>query len=76
MQDDYKKTINQVLEIQDILFNNPPNDKQFNKKSFNYTLDLFNILMIIDQDKGNYSDKMIQQRINNLHKKIFKNRRY
>lgn len=76
MQDDYKKTINQVLEIQDILFNKPPNDKQFNKKSFNYTLDLFNILMIIDQDKGNYNNKMIQQRINNLHKKIFKNRRY
>lgn len=76
MQDDYKKTINQVLEIQRILFDNPPNDKQFNKKSFNYTLELFNILMIIDQDKGNYSDALIQKKINNLYNKIFKNRRY
>ena len=73
---DTKKTINQVLEIQRILFDNPPNDKQFNKMSFNYTIELFNILMIIDQDKGNYSDALIQQKINNLHKKIFKNRRY
>ncbi len=73
---DTQKTINQVLEIQRILFDNPPNDKQFNKKSFNYTIELFNILMIIDQDNGHYSDTLIQQKINNLHKKIFKNRRY
>lgn len=73
---DTQKTINQVLEIQRILFNDPPNDKQFNKKSFNYTLELFNILMIIEQDNGHYSDKMIQSKINNLYNKIFKNRRY
>ncbi len=73
---DTQKTINQVLEIQRILFNDPPNDKQFNKKSFNYTLELFNIFMIIEQDNGHYSDKMIQNKINNLYNKIFKNRRY
>lgn len=73
---DTQKTINQVLEIQRILFNDPPNDKQFNKKSFNYTLELFNILMIIDQDNGHYSDVFIQNKINNLYNKIFKNRRY
>lgn len=73
---DTQKTINQVLEIQSILFNSPPNDKQFNKKSFSYTLELFNILMIIEQDNGHYSDVVIQNKINNLYNKIFKNRRY
>ncbi|MBQ9013449.1 MAG: hypothetical protein IJ094_07870 [Bacilli bacterium] len=73
---DTQKTINQVLEIQRILFDNPPNDKQFNKMSFNYTIELFNILMIIDQDNGHYSDTLIQKKINNLYNKIFKNRRY
>lgn len=73
---DFKNTINQILEIQDILFNNPPKDKRFNKNSFNYTLELFNILTDIEQDNGHYSDEQIQKRINDLYNKIFKNRRY
>lgn len=73
---DLKDTINQVIEIQDILFNKPPNDKGFKKNEFNYTLDLFMILNDIEQDKGHYSDEIIQKRINNLYNRIFKNRRY
>lgn len=73
---DLKTTIKQMTEIQDILFNTPPNDKRFNKKSFNYTIELFNILTDLEQDNGNYSEEQIQKRINNLYNKIFKNRRY
>jgi len=73
---DIKVTIQQIKDIQDILFNSPPNDKAFNKKSFNYTIELFNILTDIEQDNGHYSDEQIQERINNLYNKIFKNRRY
>lgn len=73
---DLKTTIKQMTEIQDILFNTPPNDKGFNKKSFNYTIELFNILTDLEQSNGHYSEEQIQKRINNLHSKIFKNRRY
>ena len=73
---DLKTTIKQMTEIQDILFNTPPNDKRFNKKSFNYTIELFNILTDLEQSNRHYSEEQIQKRINNLHSKIFKNRRY
>lgn len=73
---DLKTTIKQMTEIQDILFNTPPNDKGFNKKSFNYTIELFNILTDLEQSNEHYSEEQIQKRINNLHNKIFKNRRY
>ena len=73
---DLKTTIKQMTEIQDILFNTPPNDKGFNKKSFNYTIELFNILTDLEQSNEHYSEEQIQKRINNLHSKIFKNRRY
>ena len=73
---DLKTTLKQMTEIQDILFNTPPNDKRFNKKSFNYTTEFFNILTDLEEDKGNYNEEQIQKRINNLHSKIFKNRRY
>lgn len=71
-----KITIKQIEQIQDILFNKSPNDKQFKKNSFNYTIELFNIMTDIEQDNGQYSDEMIQKRIDNLYNKIFKNRRY
>ena len=73
---DLKTTIKKMTEIQDILFNTPPNDEGFNKKSFNYTIELFNILTELEQCNGHYSEEQIQKRINNLHSKIFKNRRY
>lgn len=73
---DINTTIKQIIEIQDILFNNPPNDKRFNKSSLSYTLELFNIMTDLELDNGHYSDEAIQRRINNLYNRIFKNRRY
>lgn len=71
-----KDILNKMIEIKDILIDNPPNDKRFNKKYFDYTLDLFNIYTQLEQDNTNYSTAFIQKEINDLHKKIFKNRRY
>lgn len=73
---DINTTIKQIIEIQDILFNNPPNDKRFNRYSFSYTIELFNIMTDLELDNGHYSDEAIQRRINNLYNRIFKNRRY
>lgn len=71
-----KDTINKMLEINDIVLHNPPNDKIFKRYQFNYTIELFNILTDLEQCNGHYSEEQIQKRINNLHSKIFKNRRY
>ena len=76
ISNDLKDTLNKMIEIKDILIDNPPNDKGFNKKQFNYTLELFNIYTQIEQDNANYSTDYIQSEINDLHKRIFKNRRY
>lgn len=72
-----KDTINKMLEINDIVLHNPPNDKIFKRYQFNYTIELFNIMTAITgESKKNYSDEEIKASINRLHDKIFKNRRY
>jgi hypothetical protein len=74
ISEEHKDTINKMLEIQDILLVNPPNDKKFNMHNDSYFLEYFNILMYIQEDK-NYNDEYVKIAIKNLHKKIFKNRR-
>ena len=74
LDNDLKTTLNKMLELQDILINNPPNDKKFNKHSFNYMLEYIDILNNV-QFK-NYSDEYVTNTINNLYDKVFKNRRY
>ena len=63
-----------MLEIQDILLNNPPNDKRFKKNEVNYMLEYINILS--NAELNNYSDEQIKNSVNKLYNKIFKNRRY
>lgn len=67
-------TIKKALEIQDILINDPPNDKRFNNNSSKYLLDYITILN--DVKNSDYSDAYIVSRINSLYNKIFKHRRY
>ena len=74
LNDEHKSTITKALEIQDILINNPPSDKRFNKHSITYILDYIEILNAVQND--DYNDKNIQRRINSLYNKVFKNRRY
>lgn len=74
LEQDHLTTINKMLEIQNILLNNPPNDKPFKKNEFKYMLEYINILTNIEFT--DYSDEHIQNSINNLYDKIFKNRRY
>ena len=71
---EHKETINKMLEIQDILLINPPNDKRFNKHEFNYMIEYINILNNVQLK--DYSDEYLQNAINNLYDKIFKHRRY
>lgn len=63
-----------MLEIQDILLNNPPNDKRFKKNEVSYMLEYINILN--NAELNDYSDEQIKNSINKLYNKIFKNRRY
>lgn len=74
LEQDHLTTINKMLEIQNILLNNPPSDKPFKKNEFKYMLEYINILTNIEFT--DYSDEHIQNSINNLYDKIFKNRRY
>lgn len=68
------KTINKMLQIQDILLHYEKQDKKLKKG--NYLIDYFLILQMIEQENVNYSDKEIIARVNNLYDKIFKSRRY
>ncbi len=73
LEEDQKDTIKKFLAIQDILIDNPPNDKKFNDKSCSY---IISFIMLLDniEDKGYNDDKIIQE-INQLYERIFKNRR-
>ena len=74
LNNDLKPTLNKMLVLQDILINNPPNDKKFNKRGFNYMLEYIDILTNVEFK--NYSDEYIINAIDNLYNKVFKNRRY
>lgn len=76
LDDTLKTTLNKMLEIQNILINNPPNDKKFNNKQMNYFIEYSNILFQIENDNAHYTDDYIINAINNLYDKVFKNRRY
>lgn len=70
----HKDTINKMLDLQDILLNDPPNDKRFKKNEFNYFMEYFNIIGIIQY--SDYNDRDIQETINKLYNEVFKHRRY
>lgn len=74
LNQEHKDILKKMLEIQDILINNPPNDKRFNKQEFKYMLDYINILNNVQLK--DYSDEYLQEAIKELHDKIFKHRRY
>ena len=74
--DELKDTLNKMIDIQDILINDPPNDKKFNKKCIDYFIEYSNILFQIESDNARYTDEYITKAINNLYDKIFKHRRY
>ena len=74
IEQEHLTTINKMLEIQDILLNNPPIDKSFIKSKFKYILEYIDILT--NAELKDYSDNYIKNAINNLYDKIFKNRRY
>ena len=74
LSEEHRQTINKMLDIQDILLKNPPNDKKFKKHEFNYMLEYINILNNVEL--SDYSDEYLQDAINNLYDEIFKHRRY
>lgn len=74
LSEEHRNTINKMLDIQDILLNNPPNDKRFKKNEFKYMLEYINILNNVQL--SDYSDEFLANAINNLYDKIFKHRRY
>jgi hypothetical protein len=74
ISEEHRDTINKMLELQDILINDPPNDKRFNKYSINYMLDYISILN--DVQYKDYSDEYLIISINNLYNRVFKHRRY
>ena len=74
LSEEHRNTLNKMIEIQDILLNDPPNDKRFKRQEFNYMLEYIDILT--DVQYTDYSDEYITNAINNLYDKIFKHRRY
>ena len=63
-----------MLELQDILINNPPNDKRF--KDIDYFMEYYDIISKVQDPNVNYSDEYIVIAINSLYNKVFKHRRY
>lgn len=76
LEEEHKETIYKMLEIQDILINNPPNDKKFNNNQSKYLIEYLKIINNIETDNKHYDDNYLKNRINILHSKIFKHRRY
>lgn len=74
LSEEHRNTLNKMIEIQDILLNDPPNDKRFKRQEFNYMLEYIDILSNVQFT--DYSDEYITNAINNLYDKIFKHRRY
>ncbi len=74
LSEEHRNTLNKMIEIQDILLNDPPNDKRFKRQEFNYMLEYIDILTNVQYT--DYSDEYITNAINNLYDKIFKHRRY
>ena len=74
LSEEHRNTLNKMIEIQDILLNDPTNDKRFKRQEFNYMLEYIDILTNVQYT--DYSDEYITNAINNLYDKIFKHRRY
>ena len=74
LSQEHRDVLNKMLEIQDILLINPPNDKRFNKHECTYMIEYINILNNVQF--SDYSDEYLQNAINKLYDKIFKHRRY
>ena len=74
LSEEHRNILNKMIEIQDILLNDPPNDKRFKRQEFNYMLEYIDILSNVQFT--DYSDEYITNAINNLYDKIFKHRRY
>ena len=74
ISDEQKDTINKMLELQDIIINNPPNDKRF--KDIDYFMEYYDIISKVQDPNVNYSDEYIVIAINSLYNKVFKHRRY
>ena len=74
VSDEQKDTINKMLELQDIIINNPPNDKRF--KDIDYFMEYYDIISKVQDPNVNYSDEYIVIAINSLYNKVFKHRRY
>ena len=76
VSDDLKETLHKMIEIKDILLNDPPKDKKFNDKYMDYFIEYSTILFKVEGIDKHYSNYYIKNAINNLHKKIFRRRRY
>lgn len=74
--DEFKETLNKMIAIQDILLNDPPKDKKFNKRYMDYFIEYSTILFKVESENERYTNTYIQNAINRLYNKIFKNRRY
>lgn len=73
--EDDRAVLLKLLEIQDALFNGGIELNIFNFKD-NYSLDFFKIMLMVEDEKSNYSDLKVKALINKLYDKMFKNRRY
>ena len=74
IDEDLREFTFKVMGIQNILTNETPNDKAFNKHYCTYLIEYIELINKIDSDV--YDDNMINLKISALYNKIFKNRRY
>lgn len=74
--DELKETLNKMIAIKDILLNDPPKDKKFNKRYMDYFIEYSTILFKVESENTRYTNTYIKNAINRLYDKIFKNRRY
>jgi hypothetical protein len=75
ISEEHKQCLIKMVEIRDALLYGGCELNFFNYKD-NYSLDFFKIMIMLEDDKKDYSDIVIMGAINKLHKKMFKNRRY
>lgn len=75
LTDEHQDILLKMIEIQDALFNDEYELNYLNPKH-NYMLVYFNICLLLDDEKKDFSDKCIARQVTNLYNKMFKNRRY
>ena len=73
--EDDRETILKMIEIYNALLYGGIELNIFNYKK-NYSLDFYKIMLMVEDDKKDYSDATIKALINTLYNKMFKNRRY